>query len=110
MILIFSLRPPPFIFILRKMKLFVVFACIFISAPALPAHDTPRGTWGKWKGEHGKNYSDTVEDIFRMSIFLDNVAIIKAHNEMAERGEMSYDMGTNEFSDLVSVARNKHVI
>lgn len=82
------------------MKVFVVLACFFISGQAASLHDTPCGTFDEWKHEHGKNYSDTVEDKFRMAIFLDNVAIIEAHNEMAERGETSYNMGTNEFSDL----------
>ena len=87
------------------MKVFVVFACFVFSAQAATTHDDDDGLlekWIEWKGKHGRNYSDNVEDRFRMSIFLENLKIIKAHNEMHEQGQMSYDMGTNEFSDLVS--------
>ena len=91
------------------MKVFVVLACFFISGQAASLlHDVPCKTWDEWKHEHGKNYSDTVEHKIRMANYLDNVAIIKAHNEMAGRGETSYTMGTNEFSDLVSNSRNNY--
>lgn len=45
-----------------------------------------------------------------MKIYLDNAAEIAGHNELFEKGEVSFELGTNQFSDLVREYRTPRVI
>ena len=55
-----------------------------------------------WKLFHGKNYSNHVEDKFRLKIFMENKAKIAKHNAAAHRGDKSYFLKMNNYGDLVS--------
>jgi len=52
--------------------------------------------FASWKQAHGKVYSDTTAEKTALQAWLDNDAIIEAHN--AKR--LSYWLGHNEYSDL----------
>lgn len=52
------------------------------------------------KAKYGKNYGNETEDSKRMEIFLKNKQKIDEHNEKHSRGEVSFKMGLNMFSDL----------
>ena len=47
-------------------------------------------------------YESDDEDYKRIKIYLENADKISKHNELFEKGEESFDMALNEFSDLVS--------
>lgn len=49
--------------------------------------------------EHNKSYTDPAEDTQRKEIFEANLALIKEHNEKYKKGEVSYELGVNQFSD-----------
>jgi cathepsin L len=50
---------------------------------------------------HGKNYSSSVEDKFRLKIFTENKAKIARHNALYHQGEKSYSMKVNSYADLL---------
>ncbi|CRL00261.1 CLUMA_CG013534, isoform A [Clunio marinus] len=58
----------------------------------------PVEQWKAFKSEHGKNYSDE-EDAKRFEIFKENLKLIEEHNMKYEKGETTYKMGLNKFSD-----------
>lgn len=49
--------------------------------------------------QHNKAYPDPVEDALRKSLFIANLAMIETHNEKYKKGEVSYELGINQFSD-----------
>ena len=57
--------------------------------------------WNVWKLFHGKNYSNPVDDKFRLKIFMENKAKIAKHNARAHEGHKSYFLKMNSFGDLV---------
>ena len=87
------------------MKVLLALVCALVSAQAVPHNQVGVEKWQTWKVSHGKNYSHPVEEEFRMKIFMDNMAKIENHNDMANRGEISYFLGMNRFGDLVSNCR-----
>lgn len=48
-------------------------------------------------GQYQKQYSTKEEFIFRMKVFMDNAAMIEAHNSQNGAG---YQLGINKFSDM----------
>lgn len=53
--------------------------------------------------EHGKKYTNKVEDSFRMKIFTENKHKIAAHNKLYSTGQKSYKLKMNKYGDLVSM-------
>ncbi|XP_030371985.1 cathepsin L-like [Scaptodrosophila lebanonensis] len=60
-----------------------------------------QGEWKEFKLDHGKTYSTEAEEEFRLEVFKNNKRIIDDHNKRWAAGEESYEMGLNEFSDLL---------
>ncbi|XP_017864681.1 PREDICTED: cathepsin L1-like [Drosophila arizonae] len=56
--------------------------------------------WNSYKSEFGKIY-DESEERLRKLIFGDNKKIIEAHNERWAAGDEGYEMGLNQFSDML---------
>nr|AYV89204.1 cathepsin L1 [Tetranychus evansi] len=56
--------------------------------------------WESFKVKYGKSYKSEAEESYRRSIFAERLEKIKAHNERAANGEVSYRKGINKFSDL----------
>ncbi|XP_065222098.1 uncharacterized protein LOC135846757 [Planococcus citri] len=56
--------------------------------------------WNSFKAQHSKQYETMEEEERRMKIYLDNEKKIAEHNERFEKGEETYEMGINKFSDL----------
>jgi len=54
--------------------------------------------WSDFKTEFGKTY-EPKEDAMRKEIFQKNLEKIEAHNQKYEAGEVTYEMGLNNFSD-----------
>jgi len=57
-----------------------------------------RGLWATWKLEHGKSYASVAEEEARFKIFLENKALIDAHNAAGH----SFFMVLNQFADLTN--------
>lgn len=47
-----------------------------------------------------KEYPDPAEDARRFALYKETVAQINKHNEKYKRGEVSWEMGVNQFTDL----------
>ena len=90
------------------MKVLLALACALVSAQAVSFHQVAVGEWDTWKLFHGKNYSNMVEENFRMEIFMENLAKIEKHNTMANGGEIRYFLKMNHFGDLVSNSKNSY--
>ncbi|KAL1494750.1 hypothetical protein ABEB36_010298 [Hypothenemus hampei] len=56
--------------------------------------------WQQFKSLHNKLYQSSEEEAYRFGIFKNNLEKIREHNEKYERGETTYKMGINQFSDL----------
>ena len=84
------------------MKVLLVFACFLVYANAVSFYEVVSDEWVTWKLFHGKNFSNPVEDKFRLKIFMENKAKIAKHNAMAHQGDRSYFLKMNSYGDLVS--------
>lgn len=59
--------------------------------------------------EHTKSYSSVTEESFRFKIFLDRLQTITKHNQRYELGLESFEMGINQFSDMLTSEINKQM-
>ncbi|CAG0895101.1 unnamed protein product [Cyprideis torosa] len=50
---------------------------------------------------HSKTYENDAEERFRMKIFYENRRKIAKHNVFYERGNRTFQLGTNEYSDML---------
>ncbi|KAL3882302.1 hypothetical protein ACJMK2_028663 [Sinanodonta woodiana] len=57
-------------------------------------------SWELFKIKHNKQYESTEEEAYRRFIFIENLKKIDIHNEKYKKGEKSYWLGVNHFSDL----------
>ena len=84
------------------MKAILALSCFLAYANAVSFYEVVSDEWITWKLFHGKNYSSSVEDKFRLKIFMENKAKIARHNALYHQGEKSYSMKVNSYADLVS--------
>ncbi|KAL3882298.1 hypothetical protein ACJMK2_028659 [Sinanodonta woodiana] len=61
---------------------------------------TDEESWELFKIEHNKQYESTEEEAYRRYIFYEHMKQIYIHNEKYKKGEKSYWLGVNQFSDL----------
>ncbi|KAH8394823.1 hypothetical protein KR222_006854, partial [Zaprionus bogoriensis] len=57
--------------------------------------------WQSFKVNYQKIYNSPALDKLRRSIFLSNKRIIEAHNERWAQGDESFEMGINQFTDML---------
>ncbi|KAK3578869.1 hypothetical protein CHS0354_010230 [Potamilus streckersoni] len=57
-------------------------------------------SWELFKTKHNKQYGSTEEEAYRRSVFAENMKKIEIHNQKYKKGEKSYWLGVNQFSDL----------
>ncbi|KAL0127154.1 hypothetical protein PUN28_005438 [Cardiocondyla obscurior] len=57
--------------------------------------------WFIFKTHHKKIYKSSVEEGYRMKIFLDNKRKISEHNRKYETKEVSYKLGINKYGDML---------
>ncbi|KAH8371531.1 hypothetical protein KR093_007866, partial [Drosophila rubida] len=60
------------------------------------------GEWEDFKLTHAKEYKDESEEQLRWRIFQLNLKQMAIHNERFEAGEETFEMGVNQFSDLLT--------
>lgn len=79
--------------------LYAVCALALFLAPASAANKNYAALFDAWKAEHGKSYASGAAEAKAFSAFAANEEKIAAHNG---RGDSSFELGHNEFSDLTS--------
>lgn len=58
--------------------------------------------WESFKNEFNKNYyGDEALEQYRKEIFLNNLNDVNEHNKRKDAGDESYEMGVNQFSDML---------
>jgi len=68
---------------------------------ALSAKDVVSEEWELWMLRHGRNYTDKLEEKFRLKIYMENKIKIARHNQMAHKGHKSYFLKMNHFGDML---------
>ncbi|XP_064545962.1 cathepsin L-like [Drosophila montana] len=58
--------------------------------------------WNNFKVDYEKTYQDISEHLHRKQIFKHNKEIIDRHNKRYAAGEETFEMGINQFTDLLS--------
>ncbi len=64
-------------------------------------NSTHNGEFAAWKAKYNKRYSEK-EEAYRLSMWLNNLAFVQAHNAKFEAGLESYSVEMNEFADMNS--------
>nr|P13277.2 RecName: Full=Digestive cysteine proteinase 1; Flags: Precursor [Homarus americanus]CAA45127.1 cysteine proteinase preproenzyme [Homarus americanus]prf//1801240A Cys protease 1 [Homarus americanus] len=59
-------------------------------------------SWEEFKGKFGRKYVDLEEERYRLNVFLDNLQYIEEFNKKYERGEVTYNLAINQFSDMTN--------
>ncbi|KAJ8665127.1 hypothetical protein QAD02_006789 [Eretmocerus hayati] len=80
-------------------------AILFVVALAALSQATPqvllKSEWQKFKSNFVKMYSNSIEEQLRMNIFMENYKMIAEHNAKYEKGLVTYELGINQFSDML---------
>ncbi|KFB44224.1 AGAP011828-PA-like protein [Anopheles sinensis] len=85
------------------MRLLFLVAFVVIAANAASLFDnTLIQEWKTFKLKYNKNYGSLYEDTLRMRIYAQNRILIARHNQRFLRGLESFEMGENQFSDLLA--------
>ncbi|WP_316576835.1 C1 family peptidase, partial [Klebsiella pneumoniae] len=59
-------------------------------------------SWDNFKLTHGKAYSNAKEELYRKTIFENNLKFVEEHNELFRKGETSFTVAMNRFGDLTT--------
>lgn len=60
------------------------------------------------QSEYNKNYATPEEEQLHFKIFADNWKAVQEHNKKFAAGEVTWEMGINQFSDLTPDEMKKH--
>ena len=85
------------------MKLLLFAVSLLAAITAASSINVTMEEWNLFKAKHGKVYSKSegsVEEKFRMKIYIQNKALIDRHNHLANLGHYSYFLKMNQFGDL----------
>lgn len=80
-----------------KMKFFLLFSLVCI-AHCLSQNELKE--WMKFRARHNKIYNNASEEVTRLGNWLENKKLIEEHNEKFDKGEVSYQMAINQFTDM----------
>nr|AYV99597.1 venom polypeptide [Dolopus genitalis] len=69
-----------------------------------------RADWEDFKGKFGRQYENSVEEHFRRGIFRVKWEVIVQHNEKYNKGQVSWKMGSNNFTDWTGDEFSSHVM
>lgn len=58
--------------------------------------------WKEFKQEFGRVYESFEEELKRFKIFVKNLVFVYEHNLLYQAGKSSYEVGINEYADMVS--------
>ncbi|XP_045533626.1 cathepsin L isoform X1 [Pieris brassicae] len=78
-----------------------VLLAVVVAVSSVSFFDLVREEWNAFKLEHKKEYDSEVEDKFRMKIFAENKHKVAKHNARFERGQVTYRLKPNKYSDML---------
>ena len=78
------------------MKLYII---LYLATLAVSAPLELEEEWEHWKNQHGKTYSDEIEESVRRAVWFRTFYHIQEHNSAGH----PYKLGLNKFADMVSV-------
>ncbi|XP_034478220.1 cathepsin L-like [Drosophila innubila] len=84
------------------MKIIIAFLALIGYVQAISYADVLESEWNTFKTEYGKIYENKDEEQLRRQIFIDNKEMIDKHNKLYIAGEETYEMGVNQFTDLLA--------
>ena len=58
--------------------------------------------WEEYKIKFSKKYNDADHESSKRAIFTESKKKVAEHNQKHEKGEVTYTMGINQFTDMVS--------
>lgn len=85
-----------------NMRSIIVFLGLIGYVHSITYGDVLESEWNTFKTEYGKRYENENEEQLRRLIFRDNKEMIDKHNQLYIAGEVTYEMGVNQFTDLLS--------
>ncbi|KAH8405047.1 hypothetical protein KR222_005639 [Zaprionus bogoriensis] len=79
----------------------IVSACVLfgLAQARITYLDVLQAEFTSFKAEHQKDYGDEFEEKLRLQIFMNNKNLIDKHNARYARGEETFTMGVNQFTD-----------
>jgi len=77
----------------------ITFPILMSGVLAVSFFDIVLEEWEDWKLSHRKTYNTTLEEKFRMKIYMENKAKIAKHNQKANMGEQAFFLKMNNFGD-----------
>nr|XP_045614372.1 procathepsin L-like isoform X2 [Procambarus clarkii] len=83
------------------MKATLVVMVVVEAAAAVSIVSLAQDEWDLFKLEQKKQYNNTVEDNFRMKIFLDNKHRVMEHNKLYAQNLTSFKLEVNQFGDML---------
>ncbi|KAL7738275.1 hypothetical protein ACLKA6_006606 [Drosophila palustris] len=83
------------------MKRIIAFLALIGCVQAISYADVLESEWESFKTEYGKIYANADEEQLRAQVFRDNKEMIDKHNENYLAGRETYEMGVNQFTDLL---------
>jgi cathepsin L len=92
------------------MRVLLVIFCAFLAASLVASDDTfGLAEWNNFKLKYKKFFKNSLEEMKRMGILMDNRREIEKHNELFEQGKVSYSKALNKFSDMTAAeVRESH--
>ncbi|CAH2085104.1 unnamed protein product [Euphydryas editha] len=82
------------------MKILVVLLTVLVAVNTLDFFKHIQEEWDNFKLEHEKSYESEEEERNRMMIFLANKYHVDKHNLLFERGQVTFRLGLNKYSDM----------
>ncbi|KAK9887524.1 hypothetical protein WA026_023246 [Henosepilachna vigintioctopunctata] len=93
------------------MKFTLVFALaiiVVLNVASSQANQNTDSQWEKYKKDFNKKYSSPADEALHRGILEKNVAKVAEHNAKFAKGEVTYSMGINNFSDMTPEELSKH--
>ncbi|CAH1972534.1 unnamed protein product [Acanthoscelides obtectus] len=81
----------------------ILLSLVVVTMAALTAEEQ----WTNFKATHGKKYDSPEEEQRRFKIFQNTLKTIEEHNKKYEAGEVTWQMGINQFADVTEEEMKK---
>ncbi|XP_012539263.1 cathepsin L [Monomorium pharaonis] len=79
----------------------LLFLAVFATGQAVSFNKILDAEWFIFKMHHNKVYKSSIEEGYRMKIYLDNKRKIAEHNRKYEMNEVTYKLGMNKYGDML---------
>ena len=77
-----------------------LFVSVLISLALANEDHTKNDKWMSFKKRHGKMFKNTATEQARFKRFMVRDKMIEEHNKKHAKGEVTYELGHNQFSDM----------